>query len=131
MPVLAPVAGNADQHYGALEITVDLENKQVNYDTEWISCEIPESARSALVTGQFDFLAQLLEGKPQIEQTAHSLPYMNTSEDACATLHSQKSHSKHLSDSQKTLDRREQSLSVASVPFCSNPNCNGNIPRFY
>ena len=59
-----------------LEITVDPEAKQVRYADQSIACEIAESSRHALVTGQFDFLAQLLEGKSQIERPAASLPYM-------------------------------------------------------
>jgi 3-isopropylmalate/(R)-2-methylmalate dehydratase small subunit len=59
-----------------LEITVDLDAKQVRYGDEAIACEIAESARIALVGGEYDFLAKLLEGRSQIEETASSLPYM-------------------------------------------------------
>ncbi|MBT4865389.1 MAG: 3-isopropylmalate dehydratase small subunit [Planctomycetaceae bacterium] len=59
-----------------LEVTVDLDEKQVRYSDASVACEIPESARVSLVTGEYDFLAQLLDGKSQIEQTAASLPYM-------------------------------------------------------
>jgi 3-isopropylmalate/(R)-2-methylmalate dehydratase small subunit len=38
---------------------------------------MPESARTALTTGQFDFLAQLLEGQDEIAKTAEALPYMS------------------------------------------------------
>jgi 3-isopropylmalate/(R)-2-methylmalate dehydratase small subunit len=61
----------------AAEITVDLVAKQVRFGTERFALGMPESARSALVTGRFDFLAQLLDGKEQIEQQAARLPYLN------------------------------------------------------
>ena len=38
---------------------------------------MPPEARTALLTGQFDFLGQLLEGEPQIRALAGKLPYLN------------------------------------------------------
>ena len=58
------------------ELTVDLLKQEVRCGDIVAKCEMPEGARSALTTGQWDFLAQLLEGKPQIEQTAAKLPYL-------------------------------------------------------
>ena len=60
-----------------LEISVDLNACEIRYGSESVSCEIPESARSSLTTGQWDFLAQLLEAKDQIRETADGLPYMS------------------------------------------------------
>ncbi|MCA9042424.1 MAG: 3-isopropylmalate dehydratase small subunit [Planctomycetaceae bacterium] len=60
-----------------LEITVDLENQQVTCGSEVIPVTINESARSALLTGQYDFLAQLLDRKEKIQQRASEIPYMN------------------------------------------------------
>lgn len=59
-----------------VEITVDLEQMQVRFGDETISCEIPESAGHALRTGQWDFLAQLLEAEDDIRPAADRLPYM-------------------------------------------------------
>jgi 3-isopropylmalate/(R)-2-methylmalate dehydratase small subunit len=59
-----------------LEITVDLEDCQVRFGNESIPCTIPDSARTALVSGEWDFLAQLLEGEADIRRTAEQLPYM-------------------------------------------------------
>ncbi|NOX52905.1 MAG: 3-isopropylmalate dehydratase small subunit [Planctomycetes bacterium] len=61
----------------ATEITVDLSAKQVCFADQTIACEIPEEARSALLTGQWDFLAQLLKTEEAIRQTAARLPYLN------------------------------------------------------
>ena len=58
-------------------LTVDLVAQQVRFGSESASVEMPESARQALVTGEFDFLGQLLAGEPQIRQTASRLPYLS------------------------------------------------------
>lgn len=59
------------------EINVDLDTSTVTCGGETIACCMPSSARTALTTGQWDFLAQLLEGESQIRQTAGSIPYMS------------------------------------------------------
>jgi 3-isopropylmalate/(R)-2-methylmalate dehydratase small subunit len=59
-----------------LEITVDLVAKQVRCGNTSIPCDIPDSARTALTTGQWDFLGQLLDAKPQIRETAARVPYL-------------------------------------------------------
>ena len=59
-----------------LEISVDLNASEIRYGSDSVSCEMPESARHSLTTGQWDFLAQLLEAKDQIRETADRLPYM-------------------------------------------------------
>ena len=60
-----------------LSITVDIVTKTIRYGSESVACEMLESARSALVTGQWDFLSQLLAGQDAIRQTAKSLPYLH------------------------------------------------------
>lgn len=59
-------------------LTVDLVNKVVRVGAESIPAEIPESARTALVSGNWDFLAQLLERTDAIRQTATQLPYLKS-----------------------------------------------------
>ena len=61
----------------SLTLTVDLLEMQVHAGEEQYPIQMPASARKALTTGQYDFLAQLLEGEPQIRETAKSLPYLN------------------------------------------------------
>ena len=58
------------------ELTVDLVAQEIRCGTLSAKCDMPEGARSALTTGHWDFLAQLLEGEPQIRQTAAKVPYM-------------------------------------------------------
>lgn len=61
----------------ALVVTVDLENRCVRYGETSFNVTIPESAREALVTGKWDFLAQLLENKDDILDKKSSLPYLS------------------------------------------------------
>ncbi len=58
-------------------IAVDLLQKEIHLGEDRLPLKMPESARKALTTGQYDFLAQLLEGEPAIKQTAAALPYLN------------------------------------------------------
>lgn len=61
-----------------LDITVDLVAREVRYGSSTIPCGIPDGAREALVTGQWDFLGQLLDNEALIRKRAASLPYVNT-----------------------------------------------------
>ena len=61
----------------SLNITVDLTTCRLQASGFECECTIPESARQALTTGQYDFLGSLLAGKTEIGQTAGSLPYLN------------------------------------------------------
>jgi 3-isopropylmalate/(R)-2-methylmalate dehydratase small subunit len=61
----------------AAEVVVDLLAREIRFGDERFALSMPESARSALTTGRYDFLGQLLDGKPQIEQRAGKLPYLS------------------------------------------------------
>ncbi|HXY34910.1 MAG TPA: 3-isopropylmalate dehydratase small subunit [Planctomycetaceae bacterium] len=67
----------AIEHDHRLEVTVDLVAGVVRYADTSVPFRMPEGARKALVTGGFDFLAQLLEGESQIRETASQLPYLS------------------------------------------------------
>jgi 3-isopropylmalate/(R)-2-methylmalate dehydratase small subunit len=58
-------------------VTVDLPALQVRCGTLAFPCTMPEGARQSLTTGQWDFMAQLIEGEAQIKVTAGKLPYLN------------------------------------------------------
>jgi len=60
-----------------MDITVDLESQSIQCGGESLPCEIPASGRTALLTGQWDSLAQLLEGERQIRETAEKIPYLS------------------------------------------------------
>ncbi len=57
-------------------VTVDLQGLEVRCGSLKFACTMPNSARSSLTTGQWDFLAQLVEGADQVRTTAKKLPYL-------------------------------------------------------
>jgi 3-isopropylmalate/(R)-2-methylmalate dehydratase small subunit len=61
-----------------LEFTLDLNALTLSFGGETVSVTMPDSARSALTSGQFDALAQLLARKDDIAATASKLPYLNS-----------------------------------------------------
>ncbi|MBC8291177.1 MAG: 3-isopropylmalate dehydratase small subunit [Planctomycetes bacterium] len=62
-----------------LEITVDLEGLTVRFGEDSCPCTMPDSARNSLLSGQWDFLSQLLEDQDGIATTAAKLPYLSGS----------------------------------------------------
>jgi len=58
------------------ELVVDLEAKHVKCGDITAPITILESARSSLVSGNWDFLGQLLDGANAVQQAAGKLPYM-------------------------------------------------------
>jgi 3-isopropylmalate/(R)-2-methylmalate dehydratase small subunit len=69
--------GESIQANPKLTLTVDLVKQTVRYGNASFPCTMAEGPRTALVTGEFDFLAQLLAGEPQIRAKADALPYMS------------------------------------------------------
>ncbi len=61
-----------------LEFTLDLNALTLSFGGETVSVTMPDSARSALTSGQFDALAQLLARKDDIAATASKLPYLKS-----------------------------------------------------
>lgn len=57
-------------------VTVDLEKREVRCDDVTAPVKIPESARTSLVSGNWDFLGQLLEGADDVKRTAAQIPYL-------------------------------------------------------
>jgi 3-isopropylmalate/(R)-2-methylmalate dehydratase small subunit len=60
-----------------LEITVDLRKLVVTAGDLSFSVTMPDSARDALVTGQWDYLGRLLSAVDKISVHAKSVPYLN------------------------------------------------------
>lgn len=58
------------------EVTVDIRGLKVTCGPLSFPCKMIESARSSLTTGQWDFLAQLVEAGAEIRVTANRLPYL-------------------------------------------------------
>lgn len=61
----------------SLEIDFNLVDKIVTAGDLSFKVEMPDSARDALVTGQWDFLSQLLAADEAITKTANTIPYMS------------------------------------------------------
>ncbi|MBU6301450.1 MAG: 3-isopropylmalate dehydratase small subunit [Verrucomicrobia bacterium] len=60
----------------SLEVTVDVEAREVRHGAQVFPAGIPTTAHDALVNGRWDPIGELLEGSSQVESTAASLPYM-------------------------------------------------------
>lgn len=60
----------------ALEVVVDVEKLEVRFGDEAIKVTQRDSARDALVNGRWDAIGELLDGKPQVLETAAKLPYL-------------------------------------------------------
>jgi len=60
-----------------MHLTVCVETSTVTHGDTTHDCHIHEGTRTALLTGQWDFLGELLEGKEQICETAKELPYLS------------------------------------------------------
>ncbi len=60
-----------------LEITIDLQTLTVAAADVNFSVTMPDSARDALVTGQWDYLGRLLSASDKIAVHAKSIPYLS------------------------------------------------------
>lgn len=61
------------------EITMDVTEGKVSVADMDFKAALPGHAREALIGGKWDAIADLLEGIPQVEATAGTLPYMRAS----------------------------------------------------
>lgn len=57
-------------------VTVNLVSLTASVGTTSVPVTLPESARDALVTGQWDYLGRLLSAADQVAQHAPSIPYL-------------------------------------------------------
>jgi len=59
------------------EITVDIESKKVTSGDFECDVTILDSARNALLSGQWDFMNLLLENEAAIKEASQKIPYLN------------------------------------------------------
>ncbi|MGH7810066.1 MAG: hypothetical protein ACREP5_07290, partial [Candidatus Binatia bacterium] len=59
------------------EYTVDLDSKTLTYGGEKIPIDLPETFRTALITGSWDSTALLRANLDRVKETAAKLPYLN------------------------------------------------------
>lgn len=82
VPCVSASAENLKKLAAAIEsnpaatVTVDLTANQVRLGELSIPVTMQAGARQSLVTGNWDFLGQLVEATPQIRETAEKLPYV-------------------------------------------------------
>ena len=58
------------------EYSIDLESKTLSYGSEQIPIDLPETYRTALVTGSWDSTALLRANLEKVKKTAAALPYI-------------------------------------------------------
>jgi len=68
--------GAAVEREPGIELTVDLVAGEVRGDSRAWPLELADSAAVALVSGEWDFMSQLLAASEQVRQTAARLPYV-------------------------------------------------------
>jgi 3-isopropylmalate/(R)-2-methylmalate dehydratase small subunit len=59
------------------EYTVDLDSKTLTYGDQKIPIDLPETFRTALITGSWDSTALLRGNLDRVKETAAKLPYLN------------------------------------------------------
>ncbi|MDP4610666.1 MAG: 3-isopropylmalate dehydratase small subunit [Opitutales bacterium] len=59
-----------------VELTIDVENHKISFCDQSVPCEIKPGARDSLLSGNYDPLAELLEGAGDVAVTAGKLSYM-------------------------------------------------------
>lgn len=72
---LETLASTVEQN-PATQITVDLVSLTASAGNTKVPVSLPESARDALVTGQWDYLGRLLSAAEQVTQHSHTIPYI-------------------------------------------------------
>ena len=61
----------------SVKVTVDLETLTATAGQTTVSVQMPDSAKDALLTGEWDYLGQLLSAKDQVATHAATVPYLN------------------------------------------------------
>ena len=69
------IAGTLEQKPDT-EIVIDLENERITFADKTLEVTVRATAKDALVRGQWDPIAELLEADRKITKTAQRLPYL-------------------------------------------------------
>lgn len=59
-----------------LPVTIDVVERKVFFGTESVPCGLRDSARTGLIEGRWDALGDLLDGLPDVDRLAATLPYL-------------------------------------------------------
>jgi len=82
LPAVTVIAAEIEKLMQAVEenprttFDLDLQNKTLSFDEERMAVDLPETYRSALITGSWDSTALLRANLDQVKSTAAKLPYM-------------------------------------------------------
>jgi 3-isopropylmalate/(R)-2-methylmalate dehydratase small subunit len=82
LPTIVVGAGQIEQLMKSVEenprteYSIDLESKTLSYGPQKIAIDLPETYRTALVTGSWDSTALLRANLEQVKKTAAKLPYL-------------------------------------------------------
>jgi 3-isopropylmalate/(R)-2-methylmalate dehydratase small subunit len=60
----------------SVDVTIDLDKKEIRYGKNKIAFEMRETARSGLISGRWDPLADLMANETKVDARAAGLPYM-------------------------------------------------------
>ncbi len=83
VPLVTASAADLKQLAAAIEanpkaaVTVDLLQQQVRVGTVTVPCQMQAGAKQALVSGNWDFLGQLVDAAAEVKQTSGNIPYLN------------------------------------------------------
>jgi len=72
-PDLSKLAAAIDAD-ATLEVTVDVEKKEVRFGTTSLAAGVPETARDALIHGRWDPIGELLEGTEAVTRNGRIPP---------------------------------------------------------
>jgi 3-isopropylmalate/(R)-2-methylmalate dehydratase small subunit len=59
-----------------LEVTLDLDTREIRFGGQVVKATLRETDRDALVNGRWDAIGELLDGRSAIQATAAKLPYL-------------------------------------------------------
>lgn len=68
--------GAAIEANPTLEISINVETREVSFGDETFAVDIPDTAHEALTSGRWDPIAELLDAQEEVEGASSQLPYM-------------------------------------------------------
>lgn len=59
-----------------VEVVLDVTNQKITVGSETFTAEVRESARQGLISGKWDPIAELIEGREEVQERARQLAYV-------------------------------------------------------
>ncbi len=82
MPCVTAEKADRDRLVAAIEtdpnlpVTIDVVHRRIHFGTDSVPCGLRDTARTGLIEGRWDALGDLLDGLPEVERLAATLPYL-------------------------------------------------------